>query len=32
VPFTAIALSDVQKFDVGIGGMTSMSIKMRETW
>jgi hypothetical protein len=32
VPFTAIALNDVQKFDVGIGGITSISVKMRETW
>lgn len=32
VPFTAIALNDAQKFDVGIGGMTSISVKMRETW
>lgn len=32
VPFTALALSDAQKFDVGIGGLTSITIKMRETW
>lgn len=32
VPFTAIALTDVQKFDVGIGGITQMSVKMREIW
>lgn len=32
VPFTAIALSEAQQFDVGVGGMTTMSIKMREVW
>lgn len=32
VPFTAIALNNAQKFDVGIGGMTSISVEMRETW
>jgi len=32
VPFTAIAINNVQKFDVGIGGMTSLSVEMREVW
>lgn len=32
VPFTVIATNDIQKFDVGTGGLTSASVKMRETW
>lgn len=32
VPFTAISENDVQKFDVGIGGLTSITVDMRETW
>lgn len=32
VPFTAIAINNVQKFDVGVGGMTAISVEMRETW
>ena len=32
VPFTAICSNDVQKFDKGIGGLTSISVDMRETW
>ena len=32
VPFTVIATNDIQKFDVGSGGLTSASVKMRETW
>lgn len=32
VPFTVILSEDVQEFDVGLGGMTSMSLDMREVW
>lgn len=32
VPFTAILANDVQKFDVGIGGLTNITVDMRETW
>lgn len=32
VPFTAVLTEDVQKFDVGMGGITSMSLAMREVW
>jgi len=32
VPFTAICEEDAQAFDIGYGGMTSMSVKMREVW
>jgi hypothetical protein len=32
VPFTAILTEDVQKFDVGNGGITTMSLAMREVW
>lgn len=32
VPFTAILAEEAQEFDVGIGGMTSMSVSMREVW
>jgi len=32
VPFTAIMENPQQKFDVGIGGLTSISVDMRETW
>lgn len=31
-PFTAIFAGTEQSFDVGYGGMTSMSIQMREVW
>lgn len=32
VPFTVIALNDVQEFSVGIGGLTTLSVEMRETF
>jgi hypothetical protein len=32
VPFTAILTEDAQKFDVGYGGITQMSLSMREVW
>lgn len=32
VPFTVILSEDVQEFDVGLGGMTSMSLDMREVF
>jgi hypothetical protein len=32
VPFTAICEEDAQTFDIGYGGMTSLSVKMREVW
>ena len=32
VPFTVILSEDVQQFDVGVGGMTSMTLDMREVW
>lgn len=32
VPFTAVLVEDAQEFDVGIGGITSMSLSMREVW
>ena len=32
VPFTAILTEDVQKFDVGFGGITTMSLAMREVF
>lgn len=32
VPFTAIATADAQQFDVGIGGMTQLSVSMKEVW
>lgn len=32
VPFTVILENEVQQYDVGIGGMTNMSLDMRETW
>lgn len=32
VPFTAILSEDQQEWQVGSGGMTSMSVPMRETW
>ena len=32
VPFTAICSEDVQEFDTGAGGITSMSVAMREVW
>lgn len=32
VPFTAILAEDQQSFDVGFGGMTSMTLPMREVW
>jgi hypothetical protein len=32
VPFTAILAEDTQTFDVGVGGITSMSLQMREVW
>jgi hypothetical protein len=32
VPFTAILAEDIQEFDTGIGGITSMSVAMREVF
>lgn len=32
VPFTAILAEDVQEWDVGIGGITNLSLSMREVW
>jgi hypothetical protein len=32
VPFTAILAEEAQEFDVGFGGITSMSVSMREVW
>lgn len=32
VPFTAVLAEEAQEFDVGYGGITSMSIAMREVW
>jgi len=32
VPFTAVLAEDVQEFSTGIGGITSMSVAMREVW
>jgi hypothetical protein len=32
VPFTAIASEDAQEHDIGLGGMTSMSVAMREVF
>jgi hypothetical protein len=32
VPFTAILDEDVQEWDVGFGGITSLSLSMREVW
>lgn len=32
VPFTAVVAEDTQEFGVGIGGITSLSVRMREVW
>ena len=32
VPFTVIADGEAQEFEVGFGGITSMSVSMREVW
>ncbi len=32
VPFTAIMTNPTQKFDVGVGGLTNITVDMRETW
>jgi hypothetical protein len=32
VPFTAILVDEAQSFDIGYGGITSMSLSMREVW
>jgi hypothetical protein len=32
VPFTAILAEDIQTFDVGIGGMSTANLQMREVW
>jgi hypothetical protein len=32
VPFTMILADDLQEFDVGVGGITTMSLDMREVW
>ena len=32
VPFTAIVAAEEQEFDIGVGGISSMSVAMREVW
>ena len=32
VPFTVINLNNVQQYEVGIGGLATASVSMRETW
>lgn len=32
VPFTVMLDNEIQQYDVGIGGITTMSIDMREVW
>lgn len=32
VPFTAVLATEVQEYETGIGGMTTMSVSMREVW
>jgi hypothetical protein len=32
VPFTVIADGEAQEFEAGYGGITSMSVAMREVW
>lgn len=32
VPFTVILDGDIQQYETGIGGITAMSLDMRETW
>lgn len=32
VPFTAIVSEDTQEYSVGVGGMTTLTVKMREVW
>jgi hypothetical protein len=32
VPFTAVFTEEAQEYDVGYGGITSMSLSMREVW
>jgi len=32
VPFTVILADDLQEFDVGVGGITTMSLDMKEIW
>lgn len=32
VPFTAILTENMQQFDIGVGGITSASLQMREVW
>ena len=32
VPFTVILDGDIQQYETGIGGITTMSLEMRETW
>ena len=32
VPFTAVFTEEAQEFDVGYGGITAMSLSMREVW
>lgn len=32
VPFTAVLASETQEWEAGIGGITNMSIQMREVW
>lgn len=32
VPFTVINLNNVQQFEIGIGGLATASVSMRETW
>lgn len=32
VPFTAVVANEVQEYEVSIGGMTTLSVQMREVW
>jgi hypothetical protein len=32
VPFTAVLAEDVQEWDVGFGGITALTLSMREVW
>lgn len=32
VPFTAIIAGEEQEYEVGVGGMTTLSVEMREVW
>jgi hypothetical protein len=32
VPFTCVLTESAQEYEAGIGGMTAMSVSMREVW